>query len=137
MNFVSALLWLQEEPLSDAQTAAAAGIGMGFMIVMLLVAAVLIVAMWKIFEKAGKPGWASLIPIYNIIVLLEIAGKPAWWVVLFLIPFVNFVVAIILSVAVAKNFGKGTGFGLGLAFLGVIFAPILAWSDARYQPQNS
>jgi hypothetical protein len=138
MNFVSALLWLQTEgELPPEAAAAAAGLGIGFTVVMLLVALVLVVAMWKIFEKAGKPGWASLIPVYNLIVLMEIAGKPAWWVVLFFIPFVNFVVAIMLGIAVAKNFGKSTGFGLGLAFLGVIFAPILAWGDSRYQPQSS
>ena len=85
--------------------------------------------------SAGEPGWAAIIPIYNFIVLLKIAGKPVWWFILMLIPFVNFIVAIIAALAVAKNFGKGTGFGLGLAFLAPIFYPILAFGDARYQPQ--
>lgn len=134
MTMVSALLMLQED-LSPAESAAATGIGMGMMIFMLLIAVVLIAAMWKVFEKAGEPGWAALIPIYNFIVLLKIAGKPAWWVVLMFIPFVNFVIAIILSLAIAKNFGKGAGFGLGLAFLGLVFYPILAWGDSRYEPQ--
>ncbi|HEX2060795.1 MAG TPA: DUF5684 domain-containing protein [Thermoanaerobaculia bacterium] len=126
-----------QEDLSAGQSAAAAGIGMGMMIFMLLVAVVLIAAMWKVFEKAGEPGWAALIPIYNFIVLLKIAGKPAWWIVLMLIPFVNFVIAIVLSLAIAKNFGKGAGFGLGLAFLGPVFYPLLAWGDSRYQGQTS
>ena len=134
MTMVSAL-WMLQEDLSAGESAAAAGLGMGMMIFILLIAVVLIAAMWKVFEKAGEPGWAALIPIYNFIVLLKIAGKPAWWVVLMFIPFVNFVIAIILSLAIAKNFGKGAGFGLGLAFLGLVFYPILAWGDSRYEPQ--
>ena len=91
-----------------------------------------LIAMWKVFVKAGEPGWACLIPIYNLIVLLRIAGKPWWWIFLFIIPIVNFVIFIIVSIDVAKNFGKGVGFGLGLAFLSIIFYPILAFGDARY-----
>lgn len=137
MNYGTALLLLQEEP-TAGQTAAAAGVGLGLVIVTLAIAVFLIAAMWKVFEKAGKPGWAAIIPIYNIVVLLEIAGKPLWWIVLFLIPFVNFVVAILLGIAVARSFGKGTGFGLGLTFLGFVFYPVLAWGDARYQgPQQA
>lgn len=85
------------------------------------------------FTKAGQPGWAFLIPIYDIIVMLQIVGKPLWWIVLFLIPGVNFVMAIILVFLLAKSFGKGPGFALGLIFLGIIFLPILAFGDARYQ----
>ncbi|WP_028456721.1 DUF5684 domain-containing protein [Chitinilyticum litopenaei] len=87
---------------------------------------------WKTFTKAGKPGWAALIPIYNIIVLLEIVKKPLWWVVLFLIPIVGLVVAILVMIELAKKFGKGAGFGLGLAFLGFIFFPLLGFGDAQY-----
>ncbi|MCC7083953.1 MAG: signal peptidase I [Pirellulales bacterium] len=92
-----------------------------------------IIGLWKTFVKAGKPGWASIIPIYNIIVLCQIAGKPGWWVLLLLIPIVNLIILILVSIDVAKNFGHGVGFGLGLAFLGVIFSPILGLGDARYQ----
>jgi uncharacterized membrane protein YhaH (DUF805 family) len=129
-----ALLFFQETTNPEIPAGAAAGLGVMAIIYCALLLLV-IAALWKIFTKAGKPGWAALIPIYNIIVLLEIAGKPAWWVILFLIPFVNFIVAIIVSIAVAKNFGKGTGFGVGLAFLGFIFGPILAFGDAQYNPQ--
>jgi hypothetical protein len=129
----NALLLLQEAT-GEIPAGAAAGMGI-FAVVYLAVIALVIAAMWKIFTKAGKPGWAALVPIYNIIVLLEIAGKPTWWVVLFLIPFVNFIALILVSIAVAKNFGKGTGFGLGIAFLGIIFMPMLAWGDAQYNPQ--
>jgi len=98
-----------------------------------LVLVVLYIAgMWKVFSKAGKPGWAAIIPIYNIIVLLQIVGKPLWWIILFIIPFVNFVIIILVSIEMAKVFGKGTGYGLGLAFLGFIFYPMLGFGDATY-----
>jgi hypothetical protein len=93
----------------------------------------IIAGIWKVFVKAGKPGWGAIIPIYNGILLLEIVGRPIWWILLFLIPGVNFVVAIIVSMDVAKSFGKGAGFGIGLAFLGFIFYPILGFGDAKYQ----
>jgi len=119
--------------MEDGSGAAAAGIGMGAMLFSCIVLLVIVAAMWKVFTKAGKPGWASIVPIYNIWVLLEIVGRPGWWLVLMLIPFVNFIVLIILSIDVAKSFGKGTGFGLGLAFLSLIFYPILGFGDAKYR----
>ena len=91
-----------------------------------------IVSIWKIFEKAGKPGWAAIIPIYNMIVLLEIVKKPIWWIVLMLIPLVNIVVAIIVYVELAKAFGKSAGFGIGMIFLSFIFLPLLAFGDDQY-----
>ena len=91
-----------------------------------------LIGMWKIFVKAGEPGWAVLIPFYNAIVLLRIAGKPAWWLLLLLIPFVNFIVIIIVMINLAKAFGKGVGFALGLIFLGFIFYPVLGFDDSRY-----
>lgn len=103
------------------------------MLLYLAVIAVMIAANWKIFTKAGKPGWASLIPIYNIIVLLEIVGRPAWWVVLLLIPFVGFVFAILISIDLAKSFGKGIGFAIGLILLAPVFFLMLAFGSARYQ----
>ena len=102
-------------------------------IVGLLVAVLLIVALWKIFTKAGQPGWASLIPIYNVYIWCKIVGRPGWWVILMLIPFVNFIIAIILCIDLAKSFGNGVGFGVGLAFLGIIFFPILGFGSAQYQ----
>lgn len=99
----------------------------------LAVVVLTLIAMWKVFTKAGEPGWAILVPIYNIIVYLRIAGKPAWWLILFLIPIVNFVIAILVAVGFAKAFGKGIGFALGLVFLGPIFIMILAFGDAKFQ----
>jgi hypothetical protein len=103
------------------------------MIIWLLVVVLMIAAMWKIFTKAGQPGWASIIPIYNMYIWCKIVGRPGWWVVLLLIPFVNFVIAIILCIDLAKSFGKGVGFGIGIILLGIVFLPILAFSGATYQ----
>ena len=103
-----------------------------FFFFMLAIMAVMIASAWKVFVKAGEPGWAALIPIYNAIVLLKICGKPAWWIALFLIPIVNIVAGIMVYISLAKCFGKDTGFAIGLIFLGFIFFPILAFGDARY-----
>jgi hypothetical protein len=102
-------------------------------IVGLLIALLVIVAMWKVFTKAGQPGWASIIPIYNLYIWCKIVGRPWWWILLMLIPFVNFIIMIILCIDLAKSFGKGAGFGLGIAFLGIIFLPILGFGSAQYQ----
>jgi uncharacterized membrane protein YhaH (DUF805 family) len=93
----------------------------------------LVAAMWKVFTKAGKAGWLVLIPIVNIYQLLKIAGRPGWWLILFLIPLVNLIISILVSMDIAKSFGKGAGFGLGLAFLGPIFYPILGFGSATYK----
>jgi uncharacterized membrane protein YhaH (DUF805 family) len=108
-------------------------VGIIMMLVWLAVLIGIIAGIWKVFTKAGKPGWAALIPIYNIVVLLQIVGRPIWWIVLFLIPIVSIVIAIIVSIDMAKSFGKGTGFGIGLALLGFIFYPMLGFGDAKYQ----
>ena len=112
---------------------AAAGIGIGLMIVYLAIILLMIIAMWKIFSKAGKPGWAAIIPIYNIIVLLEIVDKPLWWIILMFIPFVNIVINIIVTVELAKKFGQSVGFAIGLILLAPIFYPILGFGSAQYQ----
>jgi hypothetical protein len=106
---------------------------MGVIIVIYLAIIVLMIAsMWTIFSKAGKPGWASIVPIYNLIVLLEIVGKPWWWLFLMLIPIVNIVILIIVYHNLSLSFGKGGGFTVGLILLGIIFLPILAFGDAKY-----
>jgi hypothetical protein len=91
-----------------------------------------IISLWRIFLKAGRPGWASIIPIYNYIVLLEIIKKPAWWFILLLIPVVNVVYSIWIANLLAKSFGRGPGFTVGLIFLGYIFYPILAFGTPSY-----
>ncbi|MBM84265.1 MAG: signal peptidase I [Planctomycetaceae bacterium] len=105
---------------------------------MLVVVLISIIPMWVVFSKAGKPGWASIVPIYNMIVLLEICGRPIWWLLLMFIPCVNIVFAIMLLIDLAKAFGKGAGFGVGLILLTPIFMMILAFSSAKYEgPPNT
>ena len=128
-------LWFQFQDATTSDQvggAAAAGMGIGLMIVWLAIVVLMVASMWKVFEKAGKPGWAAIIPIYNFVVLLEIAGKPAWWAILFFIPLVNFIMLVITSLSLAKKFGKGAGFGLGLALLGIVFYPLLGFGSAQY-----
>lgn len=127
MNFLNHTLLLGQD---------GGGGGIGGLIVMVIWLALIIgviAGIWKTFEKAGKPGWGAIIPIYNLILLLQIANKPLWWIILFFIPLVNIIVAIIVPIEIAAKFGKGAGFGLGLAFLGFIFYPILGFGDAKYQ----
>lgn len=105
----------------------------GFMTIFYIL---LVIAMWKVFTKAGKPGWASIIPVYNVVVMFQIIGLNPWLLLLYLIPIVNFVVAIVFSIMQAsrlsKAFGKGTGFAFGLFFLNPIFLLILGFGDAKY-----
>jgi hypothetical protein len=109
-----------------------AGIGMGITICYLAVLLLVVIGMWKVFVKAGKPGWAAIIPIYNLVVLLEIVGKPIWWIILMLIPLVNLIVYIIILVELAKRFGKGVGFAIGLLIFPFICFPILGFGSAQY-----
>lgn len=132
MNWLPTLVLAQQD--GGGADAAAAGVAMVVLLVELVLAILIIAGLWKVFTKAGKPGWAAIIPIYNIIVLLEIAGKPIWWIILFLIPCVNLIMAILVYMAVAKNFGKSEAYGLGMAFLPFIFIPMLGFSDAKYRP---
>jgi hypothetical protein len=88
---------------------------------------------WRVYTKAGQPGWAAVIPIYNFIILMKIIGRPWWWILLFLVPIVNIVVLFIVYIDLAKSFGRSTGFGVGLTLLGIIFLPILAWGPATYR----
>ncbi len=112
MTLIPALL-LQGEGGSTA----GAMVGGTMMLLMLLIMLVVLIGFWKVFVKAGQPGWAILIPIYNCYILLKIAGKPGWWIVLFLIPFVNIVIALLVSISVAKAFGQSAAFGVVLLFL--------------------
>jgi Family of unknown function (DUF5684) len=105
----------------------------GFIIIWLLVVVFIIASIWKTFEKAGQPGWAAIIPIYNIYIMTKIAGKPGWWVLLCFIPLVNIVILIWLYNMISKSFGKDEGFTAGLVLLGFIFWPILGFGSAKYE----
>jgi hypothetical protein len=103
-------------------------------VLLILLMLLMLVSMWIIFSKAGKPGWAIIIPIYNIIVLLQIVGKPWWWLILMLfVPFGQIIWGIWTINLLSKSFGKGVGFTLGLIFLGIIFYPVLAFGGAKYE----
>jgi hypothetical protein len=93
----------------------------------------IIISYWKVYTKAGQPGWAIFVPIYNFLVMLKIVNKPWWWIFLMLIPIANIVFMIIILHRVSLSFGKGAGFTVGLLFLGIIFWPILAFGDATYK----
>lgn len=119
--------------LADATTNAAGGaVGVAFLLAIALLVFYL-GATWKVFTKAGRAGWLSLIPIVNTVVLCQIAGKSGWWVLLLLIPFVDIIVAIMLILELSRAFGHGMGFALGLLFLGFIFWPILGYGSSQYR----
>lgn len=103
----------------------------------ILVVLILVIAQWRIFEKAGQPGWACIIPIYSTLVLLRIIGKPTWWLLMMLIPFVNIVYAIWSVNLLSKSFGKSEGYTVGMIFLPFIFYPMLGFGSAEYQGAQS
>ncbi len=106
--------------------------GLGVVLFYLAIMVVFVIAEWKIYEKGGQPGWAVLIPFYNIYVLLKMVGRPGWWLLLMLIPLVNFIVGIIVLNDLSKSFGQGVGFTLGLIFLSPIFILLLGFGDYKY-----
>src|ERR1035441_2003849 len=102
-------------------------------VIMLAVMAVFIVGLWKVFVKAGQPGWAVLIPFYNFYILLKIAGRPGWWLLLAMIPLVNIVIMILVAIDLAKAFGQSAVFGVVLLFLlGGIGYLVLGFGNYRY-----
>lgn len=105
----------------------------GWRLVMLALLVLMIAALWRVFTKAGRPGWAALVPIYNSLQIIWTAKKPWWYLLLYLIPFVNIVMAIIVMYNLAKAFGKGLGYTLLLLLLPFVGFPMLAWGDAKYQ----
>lgn len=117
---------------SEYAAAGAAGIGAGMIIFYLAVIVLVYAGLWKIFVKAGKPGWAAIVPIYNIIVLIEIVGKPTIWVLWLLIPCVNIVFAVWLYNLLSKSFGKTEGYTVGMILLPFVFIPMLGFGDAKY-----
>jgi hypothetical protein len=107
--------------------------GAGIIVVIYIAIIIFLIAsIWKVFVKAGQPGWGAIIPIYNIYLLCKIAGRPGWWVILYIVPIVNIFVGLVVSLDVAKSFAKGTGFGIGLWILSFIFFPILGFGPAQY-----
>lgn len=119
--------------MDDSSAAGIAAIVFIYVLIWLVVAVLGIVAMWKVFAKAGQPGWAAIIPIYNIYITLKVVGRPGWWLLLLLIPFVNIVVGLIVCMDLAKSFAKSTVFGVvGLFLFSIIGWLMLAFGDAQY-----
>ena len=105
-----------------------------FAVIYLAVIVFEIAAYWKVFAKAGRPGWGAIIPIYNVYLMVKVAGRPGWWTILYFIPVVNFVIHLIVSLDIARNFGRGSGFGVvGLWLFSFIGFPILGFGSAQYQ----
>jgi hypothetical protein len=119
-------------PDSNAMSAMIAML-MPILIIGLIIGVFSLICYWKVYTKAGKPGWACLVPFYNLIVLLQIAGKPWWWLLLMFIPFVNIILIIMVMHSLSLAFGKGAGFTVGLIFLTPIFMAILAFGSATYK----
>lgn len=117
----------------DASTGSTnTGVNLVTTIIWLVVLIFYLAAEWRIFSKAGKPGWAVIIPIYNVFVFLQVIGRPWWWIILFLIPLVNIIFIVLALHDLSKSFGHGVGFTLGLVFLGFIFIPILGFGGSQY-----
>ncbi len=108
-------------------------LGSGFILIFIALSILQVIATWRIYEKAGQPGWASIIPFYNFYILLKIVGKPGWWIIWMFIPIANFVVGIWVTNLLSISFGKDAAFTLGLIFLSIIFYPILGFGNAKYQ----
>ena len=117
---------------AEAGQETGAGIPVMMVLVYLAVGAAWIAGWWGILTKAGKPGWAAIVPVYNFIVLLEITGKPLWWVIMLFIPCISFIFYVLLGVEVAKVFGKSGGFTVGVILLPFVFWPLLGFGDAKY-----
>lgn len=119
----------------NVNAAAAAGFGLMTLVCMLVMYVVFMGLMfWKVFEKAGQPPVMCFIPIVNTYFMLMIVKRPAWWLILFFIPFVNVVVGIIVCIDIAKKFGQSAAYAIGLILLPIVFFPILGFGAAKYDP---
>ncbi|MEO8612361.1 MAG: DUF5684 domain-containing protein [Chloroflexota bacterium] len=101
-------------------------------IIYIVLALIVLAGYWMTFSKANKPGWLAIIPIVNVIVILQIAGKPWWWIILLLIPFLNIIIVFLVFIDFARAYGQGFLFALGLIFLAPIFICILGFGSADY-----
>lgn len=116
----------------NTSASSASGLGFGYWMFMLIFAAAGVVAMWKIFTKAGEEGWKALIPIYDLVILFKISGLSPWLILVMLIPIGTIVILIMLYIKLAKAFGKSGGFAAGLILLNTIFMLILAFDSSKY-----
>ncbi len=127
------MITLLTAPLTDAEAAAAAAVVVVGLILGLVGYVVGALGLMGVFRKAGQPGWAAFVPVYNTIVLLQVVGRPLWWFLLLLVPGVNVVVAVVLMNDLAKSFGQGTGFTVGLVLLSLVFVYVLWLGSSTYR----
>ena len=133
MGQIQLLAQMTDEQMAGGIVAALIAFISGFAVLFGILGLFFMACYWKVFSKAGQPGWAAFVPIYNVVVLLQIVGRPGWWFFLLCIPFVNAIVGIIVVLDLAKSYGKDNAFAAGLIILGPIFLPILAFGSAEYQ----
>lgn len=127
------LIALASIPFQNEEGATVALIGsLAYLCCMLIFVALLIAAQWKIFVKAGKPGWATIVPIYNIVILLELVGRPLWFIILFFIPLLNVVAAILLAIDLALSFGKDMVYAILIILFSPIMLLVLGFGSAEY-----
>jgi uncharacterized membrane protein YhaH (DUF805 family) len=125
--------WVTEVTLLPLQSNGGGLGGILFLVVWLAILVAVIAGTWKAFEKAGQPGWAAIIPIYNVYIMIKIGGNEWWWLILLFVPLINILAILKISIDVAKAFGQGLGFGLGLWLLAFVFWPLLGFGDYEYQ----
>lgn len=118
--------------MNDAAVAAMAAGSIVYSLIVLAITIVVLVGLWKVFEKAGKPGWGAIVPFYNLYCLFEMTFGTGWLFLLMFIPCVGQIMLIIMWVKLAMAFDKGVGFGIGILFLPFIFIPMLGFGDAQY-----
>ncbi len=114
----------------------AAGLGAGLIIIWLITFVIcifMIASWWKIFKKANQPGWAAIIPIYNIIVMLQVAELPLWYIILYIIPIANIIIPFVVNINIAKKFGKTAGFGILMTLIPIIGVPMLGFGSNEYK----
>ena len=139
INFPAILAQYETYEPTAAEAAGIMALLAALMLPIIIMVVIYIISMWKIFTKAGQPGWAAIVPIYNIIVQLNVQGRPTWWIVWYVIPFVNYVsswvMIIFTGIDLSKRFGKSGGFAAGIILLPFIFLPILAFNSSQYQAE--
>jgi len=118
----------------DSQSWTEAWLSSTWVIVEIVFMVLVIAGTWKIFEKAGRPGWGAIIPFYNTYLMLKVAGRPGWWLILFFIPFVNIVIWLIVALGISENFGHGAGYGILLWLFSPIMALVLGFGSSQYKP---
>lgn len=118
--------------MDETYAVVAGGIAMVYMVVVLAIAVISLVGMWKIFVKAGKPGWGAIIPIYNLYCLYEMSFGTGWLFLLSFVPCVNAVMMIVMWIKLGQAFGKSAAFGIGILFFPFVFLPMLGFGDAQF-----